>query len=398
MKKLLLIIILSGSLACFAQHEKINSFIFNVPQIVYIGIDFSHAQVISESPRHKAALEDSLFQKMNLQFLSEQFDWLQDKLSKEIVYDEKTIHLLNSKHSELPLMINNDSIQRIIRDYPVSNNAGTGLVFLVTRLDKHRKDVEMYPIFFDNSSKTIMWMDKEKGTARGGPIGLIHYWYPKVCGTIGNFVSTYKYEKSEYQYQLTHKKKKERPDNIFLKVFVDELCLGYERKLSPVINISLEAGYRQNYINSWHYTGEPLPVEYYYRFLCFNGFTLRAGFDYKISRRSYVGCRIGYQQLYCPKVIWDPGNFGGDDDSEYDVWKEQNNELVLQLIQSIDLGQGSRPVQFFYGIGLKTCYITEYYSYSGSSSYNPYPSDYVVHVRRIQPLITFGLRIRLVSF
>ena len=63
MKKLLLIIILSGSLACFAQHEKINSFIFNVPQIVYIGIDFSHAQVISESPRHKAALEDSLFRK-----------------------------------------------------------------------------------------------------------------------------------------------------------------------------------------------------------------------------------------------------------------------------------------------------------------------------------------------
>ena len=68
----------------------------------------------------------------------------------------------------------------------------------------------------------------------------------------------------------------------------------------------------------------------------------------------------------------------------------------MQLIQSIDLGQGSRPVQFFYGIGLKACYITEYYSYTGS--YLHFPSDNVVHVTHIQPLITFGLRIRLVSF
>jgi len=64
--------LVSGLTSLNAQQEKINEFLFQTPQIVYFGIDFSHAKIPYESPRHKTALYENLLQEINLKFLSEQ--------------------------------------------------------------------------------------------------------------------------------------------------------------------------------------------------------------------------------------------------------------------------------------------------------------------------------------
>lgn len=388
MKHSLLCIVLLNTIACFAQQEKINDFIFKAPQIVYYGIDFSHAQIIKESPGHKSALQDSLLQKINLKFLSEQIGWLQFKLSKEILIEDRLIHSINSKYTDMPLIP--DSIPAIIKGYNSVNKTGTGLVFIVASLDKPDKKVELYPVFFDISSKSIIWIDKEPGTAHGGSPGLMQFWYSKVYNSIGNFIDTYTSHKAEKNGRI-------KPNNIFLKVFINEIGLGYERTIDPAVNISIEAGYRFNYLDSWENEGSAIPVEYLYRFLAFQGFTFRLDLKCKVSRRSYLSPVFGYQRLYCPKVIWNPGGFAGTDDEEYKVWSQHNDEYVIQLIHYISLGYFPYPVQFFYGVGLKICTMSEQYSIDGYPNYKK-PSDKHVNDAGLQPLITFGLNIKLVSF
>ena len=161
--------------------------------------------------------------------------------------------------------------------------------------------------------------------------------------------------------------------------------------------ISVEAGYRVNYLNTWNYTGQPVPVEYIYRFLCFHGFTFRVDLKYQLSRRSSIGFVIGYQHLYCPELIWYPGGYGGTDDGEYKVWNQHNDEAVLQLVHFINFGYAPYPVQFFYGVGLKVCALSEHYSIDGYPNHK-IPSDEHINETRLQPLVTFGLRIKLGSF
>lgn len=382
---------------CIAQQDKINDLFLKTPQIIFVGIDFTRAQLIHVRDKERKLLRDDMFQKMNMKFLSERIEYLQEKLSKQIYYSEKQIGSMNSKFTDFPLMINNDSISGILRVDSINSKTGTGLIFFVTSLDDKRNEVELIGVFFDLESRKVIWMDKEYGQALGGPSGGMTTWYPRIERAIGSFISAYKDQMGELKEHARNKDFSPKSNNFFVKVFVDEACLGYERVIIPGLNFSVEAGFRPNYGNSWTYTSNPSQMEYIYRFACFSGFTFRFDLKYKISKRSYVGFALGYQQLYCPKVIWDPGGYGGDDDTEYDIWKERNQEIVLQALQFINIGRPHSPVQFFYGIGGKICNITEYYISEGIR-YHQMPSVKVIVATKFQPLFTFGLNIRLVSF
>jgi hypothetical protein len=393
MKKFIIILILSNALSCFAQDGKIYDLISRSPQLVYFGIDFSRAQVLEESLEHRTELMNSLFQEMNLRFLSERGEWMKAKFSKEIVPDEKVIDSLNSRYSDVPLMMNKDIVQRIIAGYHIDSKPGTGLVFIVTRLEKHVRKVELCAVVFDLSTKAILLMKEETGTSLGGAPGLLNYWYPKVSDAIVNFVNTYQDQKDEKNEILS----KNKASNIFVKLFIDEVALGFETKLSPDMSLSFEGGYRQNYNDNWYNGGEPVPVDYLVRFISFQGYTFRVDLKARVSKRSSLVFALGYQHLYCPKVTYDPGAFAGDDDTEYDIWKERNDEVLMQLLHYIRIGRITSPVQFFYGIGVKVCYINEQYTFEGQRN-NLHPSTQVVNERNIQPLVTFGVNIRLVSF
>jgi hypothetical protein len=173
--------------------------------------------------------------------------------------------------------------------------------------------------------------------------------------------------------------------------------MGFETRISPDINISVEGGYRLNFLDSWHYQGSPIPVEYLYRFLAFSGFSIRVAAKCKVSKRSYIAPVIGYQRLNCKEVIYDPGGYGGGGDTEYKVWSQHNDEFVLQLIHYINLGRVPYRTQFFYGAGIKTCGLSKQYSIDGRGDHKT-PSNQRVNETVFQPCATFGLVIKLGSF
>ena len=386
----LFLVFLTGFIDCYSQREEMKDTVQNSPAIFYYGIDFSHAQIIRESVKHKKELEDVLFQEINNKFLLDQMDLLKLGLSTEILPDEKLIQSLNSKIPDDPKLVNVDDLPTIVKGYQLNQDTGTGLIFLVVSLDKSQNQVNLYPVIFNISTRKVIWAKMVTGKAHGGMPGLMHYWYSKIYNGIGEFIDIYKTEKAE-------KEGKSKPSNIFLKLQLDEIDLGFETRVSPDVNLSVEGGYRLNFLNSWHYQGEPIPVEYLYRFLAFSGFSFRVAAKCKVSNRSSIAPVIGYQRLYCKEVIYDPGGYGGGGDSEYKVWSQHNDEFVLQLIHFVNLGPAPYPVQFFYGIGIKICDLSEHYSIDGRGDHK-IPSNQVVRKSTLQPCATFGVIIKLASF
>jgi hypothetical protein len=392
MKNFFFLILLFKSLFCFAQQETISNEVLKASEVVFFGIDFSHTLITGESLKHKQILQDSLLQEMNLYFLSREMGWLKNKLSKTVIAEEEVIRSQNRHYTDAVLNGDADSVQEILRTYHAKINEGTGLVFLVKYLDKPGKTVEIFAVFFDISTRKLIWKDYEKGEAWGGPPGLMNFWYPKMNNAIRKCMDA-------CQFQEVTKKGRFKPNQCFLKIFPDEAAIGYERNVNPDLNISFEVGYRFAWSNTWHYTGQVIPVEYLGRFACFHGYTFRADFKFKVSRRSEFGPVFGYQHISCPEVIWDPGQFGGVDDAEYSVWSQYNDELVMQLVDFVNLGEAPYPVQFFIGAGLKICMVSEHYSINGyKASWMHFPSDMVVNETKIQPLVTFGLSIKLGSW
>jgi len=389
MKHLLILLILFTSVSCFSQQENISDSIIKAPQIIYLGIDFSHTQIQKESDKHIKQLQDSVFQEMNLKYLSH-LGSLQRTFSKEIITEDALIHSLNSKYSG-PIDFDNENIQRIIAGYTLNHKEGIGLVFLVSSLNKHFMEVELYPVFFDIASRKLLWTKNELGSHGGSP-GLMHYWYSNIDDAINRFNKFYRLQKAIQNNKF-------KPNNVYCKLLVDEIDLGYERKVTRDLNISVEAGYRFNYLNYWSYQNAPLYLDYLSRFSYFNGVVMRIDLKVKASQRSSIGFILGYQHLYCPQVTWAYlDNNSGTYDNISKTWKENNNEMVFQLLHHIKLGNPPYPVEFFYGLGLKACMISEHITEENYESYTKNPTNEVIHVTTIQPLLTFGLIIKLVSF
>jgi hypothetical protein len=375
----------------YCQREKSQNLVKSSQPILYCGIDFSHTRIIGESENHIKQIRDSLFQKINIEFLLHEMEKVKRTISTEIIPDEKLIQSLNSNFADASGVLDSVGLQSIINGYNLSLDTGKGLVFIVLSIDRLRRKAELYPVIFEISSRKVIWTKKITGKASdAGPPHILNYWRTKVYGGIWESIYSYKTEQEE-------KTGKIKPSNIYLKLLVDEIDLGFETRVSPGVNMTVEAGYRFNYLDSWHYSGQPVPVEYLYRFLAFSGFICRVEVKCKVSRCSYIVPVLGYQHLYCPEVIYDPAGYAGSGDKTYQVWSQYNDEFVLQLLHHIDLGRFLSRVQFFYGIGGKLCKATRYYSIDGRGDHQ-IPSNQVVNVTIFQPLVTFGFIFKLFSF
>ena len=160
----------------------------------------------------------------------------------------------------------------------------------------------------------------------------------------------------------------------------------------------IEIGYRMRFSNSWSYVGSPIPIEYLERPFCYEGPSVKMTLKYDVSKHSSIAGTIGYQHLYCPKVTFDPEGYGGSGspDAIYQVYSGTNDEFLLQLLHYIRFGRNPyAPVSFFYGIGFKICSIKERFSIDGNEE-NHKPSTSTTIDGKIQPLVTFGLAIRII--
>jgi hypothetical protein len=113
---------------------------------------------------------------------------------------------------------------------------------------------------------------------------------------------------------------------------------------------------------------------------------------YDVSRHSSVAVALGYQHLYCPDITYNP-----DGSDVYQVYSGTNDEFLLQALHYIRFGRmPSSPVSFFYGIGVKICRVTEHFSIDGHDEFKT-PSTRTSIDGVVQPLVTFGLLIKIIS-
>ncbi len=185
---------------------------------------------------------------------------------------------------------------------------------------------------------------------------------------------------------------------VYIRLIPNEFGIGYQWIGAPKNTFMVEVGYRIRYSNSWSYIGSPLPYEYLERPFCYGGPTLKMTLRYDVSRHSSLAVAIGYQHLYCPEVTYDPGGYAssGSPNVIYQVYSCTSDEFLLQLLHYVRFGRMSySPVSFFYGIGLKICRMTEHFSIDGTEEQEK-PSTRTGVDGTVQPLVTFGLVIRII--
>lgn len=433
MRKLLLFVFLIFSLTCLAQKKyEISDTIFHIPQVTYYGIDFSHVSIIREQLKNIPLLKDSILPLINLEHTSGYFSTFEQYLSKKVLIDQNLINSLNKHFVNSTITGDNDTIESILKGYKITQHEGIGLVFIVAALDKPKRAVTLYTVFFDIQTRKIIWKCLESGIfnrpsahfssefkgfnqstgsskASGSPIvsgsyeidlGLKYYWYSKTCKAVGNFLKVYSNQLDEYRHNREEQKRFAnhpffRSNGFFIKLIPNEFDAGYQRILSPRETLGIEGGFRVSYSNSWVNDGS-LPPQDISRPFCFSGLGVKIEYKYNLTRHSSLAVALGYNHLYCPEVTWNPE--GDDEGNVYRVYSETNNEFLFQLLHYIRFGKLSDfPLSFFYGLGFKICAMTDHYSIDGYIG-NEKPSNATGFISKLQPLVTCGFYLRLFPF
>jgi len=187
-----------------------------------------------------------------------------------------------------------------------------------------------------------------------------------------------------------------KDNGFYVKATINEISSGYEGFIKPNKFFSCEAGYRFSYFNEWHLSGNVLPVEYLYKFLCFHGPTFRFTPLFKMTNRYFVGPVLGYQYLVCDKLINDLGGYAGASDDAYQVWEQFNNEIVMQVMNQLHVGKDKCPLYFYCAVGYKYCFVQQNFSIDGTGSHKT-PSDKIVYSGNLAISIVIGMKIDLVK-
>jgi hypothetical protein len=300
----------------------------------------------------------------------------------------------------------------------------------VSELDGLRVAADIYPVFFDIKTRKIIWKCLEFTGAHSGSFrrhgftvrsldtikqGILHgpglfppgesgsarrsekYWYAKVSQAIDSFLGEYSNQYRELKHNETYEKhfggqKSFSLNGFYIRLIPNEFGAGYQWTMSSGSFFMIELGYRIRYSDSWKYVNDPIPYEYPERPFCYGGPSLKFTLKYDVSRHSSLAVVLGYQHLYCPDITYNP-----DGSDVYQVYSGTNDEFLLQALHYIRFGRmPSSPVSFFYGIGVKICRVTEHFSIDGHDEFKT-PSTRTSIDGVVQPLVTFGLLIKIIS-
>ena len=189
-----------------------------------------------------------------------------------------------------------------------------------------------------------------------------------------------------------------KPNQLYFRTIFCQLNIGYNRIITNKTSLSLEVGYQFNVTGNLYYSGSPLPYNLVINNLSFSGYSIRISPNISLGKNFIVGSMVGFQSLFASKVTNDPGHFAGED-KEYDVYSQNINEIIAQLIFYKKL---KNPfIQFYFGIGTRIQHLRKEYSIEGfnSSGLHLLPSnridDYWV---TIFPTFTIGMKFIIFKF
>lgn len=188
MKKFLLFVFTCLSLNTFAQGD-----IAYVRKVNFYGVDFSYANLFGwdDSP---AAIKSELG-KINNLFITQSKKYNVGKYFKKdvISYCLKSTDKHNEKLSTKGLSsnttyieLNDKQIRKIIADLSCTND-DYGLVFIAENLNKQDEKATYFVVFFNGSTKEIIYSKRASGKALG--LGIRNHW----AGSIYKMMKDWKY-------------------------------------------------------------------------------------------------------------------------------------------------------------------------------------------------------------
>lgn len=154
--------------------------------VVFYGIDYS---LVRFSYVQESAIQiiDVLPQINNL-FINEAKKYDVQKLMGKNVVKTSLVYAKsvtdNLSESQLifngDYQINEDDIKKLIKDYPDSDDAGIGLVFIAEQMNKQTSQGSYYVTFFDLKTKEVLSTCRQTAKAMG--FGLRNFWAGSVYG------------------------------------------------------------------------------------------------------------------------------------------------------------------------------------------------------------------------
>lgn len=180
MKSLLLIGIFL--IVCFGTKAQSN--LLADPEFVYFGIDFSEVKLIgSEGFSDPERIQGHFFDNWNELILNEsdKYDIKSFYQRDKVLQDLSVVEERNEMPKSDDLVINSSysfdegQLNKIISNYdPEEYKEGLGLVYVVETLNKTAQHAKINVVFFDISSKEILW--SKKYTVAPGGFGFRNYW------------------------------------------------------------------------------------------------------------------------------------------------------------------------------------------------------------------------------
>jgi len=168
------------------QQQLTKNDVINANQVVFYGIDCSNATIIHESSKHEMLLEIDIFPSLNSRFLIQELDKLKRGLKKKVIVNEEVTQIRNQNYEAKYTVYGIEVINKILADYNLPEGNGIGLVFIIKSLDKPKKRAEVFSVFFDISTKKVIWATETDGY--GGKYGLDAYWITKIFNAINRFL------------------------------------------------------------------------------------------------------------------------------------------------------------------------------------------------------------------
>lgn len=187
MKKLLVLLFLVSSIACFGQKQEALKDISNV---TFYGIDFTQAKVYGSDEgaiQFKYIFDDinKLFiTKPKMYNIGKRLGVNVEVTSLEAVNEaNKTINPETLKTTDSEYTLDEEQIEAVIRALPIlSQEEKTGLVMVAILLNKAEPRATYQVVFFNTKTREILYSAPTNGRPIG--IGLRNYWAGSVYNAI----------------------------------------------------------------------------------------------------------------------------------------------------------------------------------------------------------------------
>ena len=185
--------------------------IFTSRKVYFYGYDFTHFKFIEQKRVDEGSQIKvfifGLIEWMNTNKKEKGYTkWLK---KDTVLFDEQTVNNLNAKIKPENIMgfmknaIPKDSLQNIINQYETKEKTGVGLVQIVECFYRPKKEVYVWFVFFDISTKKILDAYESVNHDADSYHGLVEYWGVGMGCNIGDYLANHYYKELK-----TFKKKK----------------------------------------------------------------------------------------------------------------------------------------------------------------------------------------------